>query len=719
MQKRRQVRPALRMGLTWVAGLAICTLGFSVVDARGPSIGGGGARPGGGGGGARPGGGGGGISRPSGGGMSRPSGGGSMSRPSGGLSGPGGMGGAGSRPSLPSNRPSLGNVGASRPNLPNNISRPDIGNASRPSLGGIGSGAGLNLPNNGSSRPNFGGGPSFGNSGIGNSGIGNAGIGNSGIGNVNRPSLGNIGERPGGIQLPSTRPGSGGIAGLDRPGIGDRPGIDNRPGIGNRPGIDNRPGIGDRPRPENPIVNRPGAGGGGEQWRPGDNRPGNRPDRPIIGGGGNNRPGNGNGNIVIGGGNTIIGGGNNIGNGNGWGINNRPGNAWWSQNHNGNWNNNNWHNHWHDNWHNNCINNNYRWYNGCWNNNWGGGWYAPMAVGAFGWGLGSWYNSYAYGGAGYYNPYYVSNVAAVPFDYSQPVIVNYYSQDSYAPANTTVNNPAPNVSPQPPPQNDAAQEQFNQGLAEFKAGNYQQALPQFDAALRQLPKDPVVHEVRALNLFALGQYPQAAASLNALLATAPGMDWTTMSGLYGNVDDYKEQLSALEQHCKNHRDDAPAAFVLAYHYLVAGHQDAAINALKAVVRLQPKDVVAKRMLDSLSPPATATPVPPPVADPAATAAQTDLVGKWQAKAGDSVIDLTIGDDSKFTWKATTKGQPDVAIEGELTASSDTLILESKSQGSMIGRVKSVTPDKWQFAMAGGAANDAQLTFERARAPVER
>ncbi len=393
-----------------------------------------------------------------------------------------------------------------------------------------------------------------------------------------------------------------------------------------------------------------------------------------------------------------------------WGIHNRPGGDWWSQNHGGHW-----HDHWHNNWHDHCINHRYGWYNGCWNNNWGSGWYAPIAVGAFGWGLGSWYGSYAYGSTGYYNPYYTVPVAAaaVPYDYSQPVVVNYYSTDSTS-ANVAAAPPAPT-------ENETAQAQFEQGLAEFKAGRYQQSLTQFDATLRQLPRDPVVHEVRALNLFALGQYQQAAAGLNALLAAAPGMDWTTMAGLYGSVDDYTKQLQALESHCKAHRDDAPAAFVLAYHYLVAGHQEAAVNALKAVVRLQPKDVIAKRMLDSLTPPAPSTtaPMPPPVTDPAATVPQTDLVGSWQAKAGDSVIDLTIGEDSQFTWKATQKGMPAVQLQGSLTASSDTLILESKSQGSMIGRVKSVNPDQWQFAMAGGGPNDAQLTFERVKVGLER
>ena len=42
--------------------------------------------------------------------------------------------------------------------------------------------------------------------------------------------------------------------------------------------------------------------------------------------------------------------------------------------------------------------------------------------------------------------------------------------------------------------------------------------------------------------------------------------------------------------------------MLAYHYLVLGSKDEAIRALSAVVKNQPKDVTAKRMLDALVPP---------------------------------------------------------------------------------------------------------------------
>jgi tetratricopeptide (TPR) repeat protein len=633
--------------LAWTAAvMANCLFVVSEAAARGPSmgrVGGGGARPGGMGGGGFHGGEMGG----------RGFGGGGMARPAGNFGGGEFSGGGMSRPSMPNiNLPSLGNAGGGMAN----ISRPSLPNTSRPSLGGIGGGD--------FARPSLPGGG-------------------------NRPVI-----NPPGAFNPATRPGAGG-GGIQRPDFGG-----------------DRPSLGNVTRPISPpgFTTRPGAGGSGEQFRPGgDNRPGGgglRPDRPVIGGGGDFRPGGG-GNlrpdrpVIGGGGNTIIGGGNNIiGGGNvnrpGWGLNNRPGGDWWSQQHN-----------WQDNWHDHCINDHHDWYHGCWNNHWGYAWYAPVAWGGVGWGLGSWY-----GGGSYYNPYYDTSAAsAMPYDYSQPVVVNNYVAPD--PNNVAAQQPA-----SAPPTNNAALTQFDQGLADFKAGSYRQSLTQFDAALKQLPSDPVVHEVRALSLFAIGDYRPAAASLNSLLATAPGMDWTTMAGLYGNVNDYTQQLRALEQHCKANASDAPAYFVLAYHYLVTGHQEDAARALQVVVKAQPRDATAKKMLDSLTPqpdPATAVAATPPATAPGEeNGPATDLVGSWQAKSGDSTINLTIGDDSQFTWQAEQKGQKPIELKGEVVATSDTLVLDNKQQGSMVGRVKSDGPDKWQFALAGGPPGDSGLSFQRAK-----
>lgn len=419
-----------------------------------------------------------------------------------------------------------------------------------------------------------------------------------------------------------------------------------------------------------------------------------RPDRPTIGGG--DRPIHPDRPIIGGGGDYIHIGDNTINNITrpGWGLD-RPGGDGWSQHHD-------WNNNWHDHWHDHCINPHYHdWYHGCWHGNWGNYWYRPTGAFFVGWGIGSW----GYGSS-YYNPYY-ADTAAAPYDYSQPIVVN-----NYASSEGDEGDGSP-----PPVAADTADNQqammlFDDGMAAFKAGQYQQSLSKFDGALKLMPGDAVLHEMRALALFALGQYQQAAAVLDSLLASAPGMDWTTMSQLYGDVNDYTTQLRALEAHCQAKPNDAAGAFVLAYHYIVMGHNDQAIDALRTVVKLQPKDATAQRMLKALAPEEAAPAATAPPTPDASEAPQTDLVGVWLAMAGDASVELTITDDSQFTWKATPKGQPAVELAGQIATTSDTLVLDSKSQGSMVGQVKSNGPDRFQFIMSGGEPGDTGLSFVR-------
>lgn len=397
----------------------------------------------------------------------------------------------------------------------------------------------------------------------------------------------------------------------------------------------------------------------------------------------------------------MIGGGNNIniGNGNRPGMGNRPDWGWGD------------HGDWADHWHDHNINNHYHgWYHGCWHGGyWGAAWYSPIVIGASYWGYNA-ATSWGYGPT-YYNPYFDSAMASI-YDYSQPVVVNNYvsseADGGTATAQSTVQATA----------NAEAAELIDTALGLFKKKDYRQALSKCDAAMKKAPGDSVIHEVRALCLFALGDYTPAAAALNSLLAVAPGMDWTTMSGLYPDNETYSTQLRALETHCRAKPSDGGAAFVLAYHYMVLGENEAAANTLRAVVKMQPQDAVAQRLLDAMAP--TKEAMGPTSSDPEstvrvqefATTPQTDLVGNWQAKSGKTTIDLTIDGKSQFTWKAVTTGKPAVELHGEVAATSDELTLETKEQGSMIGRVQSDGDDKFRFTLVGAPSTDPGLSFAR-------
>jgi tetratricopeptide (TPR) repeat protein len=308
----------------------------------------------------------------------------------------------------------------------------------------------------------------------------------------------------------------------------------------------------------------------------------------------------------------------------------------------------------------------------------------------------------------------------MPYDYSQPVVINnYVSSDSESDGGDT-------QVTQQNSQEQAALMAFDNGLDKFKSADYRGALSDFDKALKMLPGDAVVHETRCLALFAVADYSKAAAGLNSYLAVAPGMDWTTMSGLYGNVEDYTTQLRTLERYTVANPSDPSSHFVLAYHYLVTGSKEAATEALEVVVNNQPKDVTAKRMLDALSPPEAAPAVSPPApaaasaAAPAPTASadadapETDLVGTWVAQTGNSKIELGITEDSAFTWKASGKDQPSVELKGSLNSLSDGIELVTAEQGTVAGAVKSKGADGWNFKIAGAPTKDPGLDFKRVK-----
>jgi hypothetical protein len=488
------------------------------------------------------------------------------------------------------------------------------------------------------------------------------------------------------------------------------------------PGL-NRPQLSNRPTT---LPGQIGAGGGGLAGRPTTKPSFPTPNRPGIGG---NRPGIGDGNNFWNSGNI---GSGNWGNNNnfnninvgGWGLGGYGlGGYGLGYGYGGGYGG------WANRWNTGYVNPHYGgWYNGCWGGNWGynGGWWAPFAVGAATWGLastlGSW--GWGYGGGGYVNPYYsavpAAMVAASPYDYSQPVVVNNYvtndgdlTDASTVQGGTATAESAPAASP-----SDAA---FDAALSAFKQGDYSAALAGCDKAVKLSPNDSIIHEVRALSLFALGRYPEAAATLNAVLAAAPGMDWTTLSGLYGSVDAYTQQLRKLEDYCRANPDSAAGFFVLAYHYLVGGYSDMAADALRVVVAKQPGDVVAKRLLDALEAkdekPAEQPPAaqPEPTQAPAATTPvgpETDLVGTWRATAGKDAVDLVITEDSQFTWKATPAGREPVALTGMIETARDAIALVSESAGTMAGKVVSKGPDAFEFTLAGAPADAKPIAFQR-------
>jgi thioredoxin-like negative regulator of GroEL len=114
-----------------------------------------------------------------------------------------------------------------------------------------------------------------------------------------------------------------------------------------------------------------------------------------------------------------------------------------------------------------------------------------------------------------------------------------------------------------------------------------------------LPSDGNLHEFRALNLFAMKKYKEAAGVLYAVLADEPGWNWDTLSSFYTNTDTYTQQLRDLESHVEANPADVPARFVLAYHYLVLEERTAALEQFREIVKQEPRDSLSASLIEAL------------------------------------------------------------------------------------------------------------------------
>jgi tetratricopeptide (TPR) repeat protein len=316
---------------------------------------------------------------------------------------------------------------------------------------------------------------------------------------------------------------------------------------------------------------------------------------------------------------------------------------------------------------------------------------------------------YAYGYSPYSNPYAssgASGVVATSFDYSQPI----------------------NTVSAPPEQStaDQALALFGSARDSLKSGDAGAALQQADEALALHADDASLHEFRALCLFALGRFDEAATPLYAVLSSGPGWDWPTLIGLYPNIDVYTSQLQALREHAKANPQSAPSRFVLAYHYLTQGHVDAAAKQLKQVVALKPNDTLSAKLLEQLQPAQqnapgvspTPTPTPTPAAAAAAPTTNTSMPvgatisGTWTTHpTADSSVALTIEDGGKFHWKLDAKGQTR-QFAGAYTFASGVLTLIPENMPAIVGRLNWADPNHMTFRVIGDAPDSQGLSFSK-------
>ncbi|MEN6407435.1 MAG: hypothetical protein ABFC77_13310 [Thermoguttaceae bacterium] len=310
----------------------------------------------------------------------------------------------------------------------------------------------------------------------------------------------------------------------------------------------------------------------------------------------------------------------------------------------------------------------------------------------------------------YYNPYCVEVVVVdgVAIDYSRPIVVAPTTTTAAAATGATT---LPNVSDdEPSPLLEAAR-------TAFSGGDYPTAMKLVNQAIAAKPNDRTAHEFRSLVLFATAQYKAAAAAAYAVLAAGPGWDWTTMSGLYSDPQLYTTQLRALEQYRNAHPKQPEIRFLLAYHYMICEHPEAAAVELKEVVRLNPKDQLATQLLAGLSHDKSET-----VAAPAAEATPTEavptqpveaakLIGTWTASRPDGSSFVFTLSGADYSWKFTQNGKTQ-EFSGGYTLADNLLILKQNGNPVMIGQITPRGANQFLFKLTGNSPNDPGLTFQR-------
>ena len=150
----------------------------------------------------------------------------------------------------------------------------------------------------------------------------------------------------------------------------------------------------------------------------------------------------------------------------------------------------------------------------------------------------------------------------------------------------------------------------------FRQQRYEDALKQASHALVEDNRNGKLFLFTSQCLFAMGQYRDAAIAIYQGVSILEQDDWGFVvknhRHFYTNAD-YVKQLDQLVEFQREQPDAAYARLALGHHHTFLGHDEAAREQLTKVIELEPRDGVAKKLLDFLGDKLPA-PAPQPVED---------------------------------------------------------------------------------------------------------
>jgi tetratricopeptide (TPR) repeat protein len=142
------------------------------------------------------------------------------------------------------------------------------------------------------------------------------------------------------------------------------------------------------------------------------------------------------------------------------------------------------------------------------------------------------------------------------------------------------------------------------GETAFKARDYKGAVRAWRHGLIDDPNNGVLVLMLSQALFASEQFNESAGATQFGMQQIPQDKWETVvknyRELYGKIDDYTNQLRALEKVAREKTDDPSLRFLLGYHYGFLGYPKEAVQQLEKCVSLAPEDETAQKLLDYFS-----------------------------------------------------------------------------------------------------------------------
>jgi hypothetical protein len=245
-----------------------------------------------------------------------------------------------------------------------------------------------------------------------------------------------------------------------------------------------------------------------------------------------------------------------------------------------------WHGSSHGDWHGSS--------HGDWHGDWHGGWDSGRA----------WWHDHGHNWVGWWNVGFGSPWLGFGwwpgyygFYYGAPYCGGLYADYSYdSVPYTAAYTPAETASVATAPAGGDGSDFYAQALAAFQQGEYRNATRLAGHASIDDPRNPDVHVLLMLGLFAIGEYRGSAMEAHAVASLGKTPDWAKLCAIYGNVDPYTEHLRALEKSAREKPTAAEGRFLLGYQYVMEGHPEAAQNEFLQALKLTPKDRLAAQLL---------------------------------------------------------------------------------------------------------------------------